>query len=88
MMLLNPHVQKKIHTELDQFGAHTFTFEDRPSLLYLDAAWKESMRMNPGSPLGLPHQSSADDMYKGMYLPKGTIFMTNIGCVVSFLLLI
>ncbi|PVF96201.1 cytochrome P450 [Serendipita vermifera] len=79
MMLLNPHVQKKIHVELDQFGAHTFTFEDRPDLPYLDAAWKESMRLNPSSPLGVPHQSAADDMYKGMYLPKDTMFMTNIG---------
>jgi cytochrome P450 len=83
MMLLNPQVQKKIHAELDQFGIHTFTFEDRPSLPYLDAAWKESMRMNPSSPLGVPHLSNADDMYKGMYLPKGTLFMTNLGYAIS-----
>jgi cytochrome P450 len=34
--------------------------------------------MNPLSPLGIPHASVADDIYDGMFIPKGTIVYPNV----------
>ena len=34
--------------------------------------------MNPLSPLGIPHASVADDVYNGMFIPKGTIVYPNV----------
>jgi hypothetical protein len=30
--------------------------------------------------LGVPHLSSEDDMYNGVYIPKGSITIANIWC--------
>ena len=53
-MLLHPEVQKKAQMEMDQElgrdGLPTFT--DREKLPYMDAVWRESVRMNPSTPLG------------------------------------
>ncbi|PVF96202.1 cytochrome P450 [Serendipita vermifera] len=79
MMLLHPLAQRQIQAELDRFGAHNITLDDRESLPYFNAAWNESMRLNPSSPLGVPHLSTTDDIYSGMYLPKSTLYLANIG---------
>ena len=68
-------------------------FYDRPSLPYINAVVKESSRWNLALPLGrpfvtiiitiltssegVPHMSTNDDIYKGFYIPKGTIVMGN-----------
>lgn len=54
-MLLHPEIQKKIHAELDAVIArgHLPTFEDRANLPYLDAAWRESIRHHPPSPISM-----------------------------------
>jgi cytochrome P450 len=53
-MLLHPEEQKKIQVELDDVVHHGVLakFKDRDSLPILDAAWRESMRLNPSTPLG------------------------------------
>jgi len=54
MMLLHLEVQKKAQKEMDQElgrdGLPTFT--DRERLPYMDAVWRESVRITPASPLG------------------------------------
>ncbi|KAK7449278.1 cytochrome p450 [Stygiomarasmius scandens] len=79
-MSFYPDVQAKAQKELDTvLGPGKLpTFEDRSSLPYIEAVYREVMRWHPAIPLGLPHGTSADIFYKGYYIPKGTIIFSNI----------
>lgn len=49
------------------------TFDDLPNLPYLNAIVSETLRWRPIAVLGgTPHATTADDWYKGMYIPKGS----------------
>ncbi|KAI0844809.1 cytochrome P450 [Daldinia vernicosa] len=49
------------------------TFEDLPQLPYVRAVASETLRWRPVAVLGgTPHASTADDVYKGMFIPKGS----------------
>jgi len=78
-MALYPEVQKKAQAEIDAVvGPDRFPgFEDRPSLPYINAVIKESMRWNLVTPLAFPHMATNDDEYDGYYIPKGTIIFGN-----------
>ncbi|KAM5539123.1 hypothetical protein V8D89_007346 [Ganoderma adspersum] len=78
-MTLYPDIQKKARKELDRvLGPHRLpSFSDQPSLPYIEAILRESLRWNPVVPLNVPHMSTEDDVYKGYYLPKGTLFVAN-----------
>jgi len=54
-MLLHPEEQKKIQAELDEVIHENVLpeFKDRDSLPHLDAAWRESIRLHPSTPLGV-----------------------------------
>ncbi|TDL20089.1 cytochrome P450 [Rickenella mellea] len=79
-MVLNPEVQKRGQAELDAVvGPDRLpSYEDRSSLPYIEAIVKEVLRWNPVGPMGLPHVSTDDDVYKGYEIPKGSILMANI----------
>jgi cytochrome P450 len=53
--MLYPEVQEKIHQETDgQIGVGRIpTANEIESFEYLNAAWKESMRLNATTPLGI-----------------------------------
>lgn len=46
-------------------------FEDRISLPYVEAIYRELMRWKPPAPIGIPHTCSEDDFYQGYFIPKG-----------------
>ncbi|GAB1318353.1 hypothetical protein MFIFM68171_08563 [Madurella fahalii] len=49
------------------------TFDDLPSLRYVMAVVSETLRWRPVAVLGgTPHASTADDVYKGIFIPKGS----------------
>ncbi|AEO67375.1 uncharacterized protein THITE_2116283 [Thermothielavioides terrestris NRRL 8126] len=49
------------------------TFDDLPSLEYVRAVVSETLRWRPVAVLGgTPHATTADDVYKGMFIPKGS----------------
>lgn len=49
------------------------TFEDLAKLDYVRAIASETLRWRPVAVLGgTPHASTADDVYKGMFIPKGS----------------
>ncbi|KAI5865315.1 cytochrome P450 [Durotheca rogersii] len=49
------------------------TFEDLPLMPYVKAVASETLRWRPIAVLGgTPHASTADDVYKGMFIPKGS----------------
>ncbi|KAF8524547.1 cytochrome P450 [Hysterangium stoloniferum] len=78
-MIKYPEVQKKAQAELDKvLGTDRLpTFEDRPSLPYINAVCMEVQRWHPVFPLGIPHGLMEDDIYNEMLIPKGTVVVGN-----------
>ncbi len=86
----NPHVQHKAQQEIDNLLNPCSTsqnpsgpsrlpnWDDVPHLPYLQLILYETYRMNPLSPLGIPHASANDDEYNGMFIPKGTVVYPNV----------
>ncbi|KAF7374563.1 O-methylsterigmatocystin oxidoreductase [Mycena sanguinolenta] len=79
-MALYPDIQNKAQTEIDTvIGTDRLPeFEDRPSLPFVEALYREVMRWKPVAPLGVAHTSTSDDVYNGYFIPKGTTVMSNI----------
>ncbi|KAI9435067.1 cytochrome P450 [Lactarius indigo] len=78
-MVTYPEVQKRAQAELDAVvgRSRTPTFADFQHLPYIRAMVKEALRWRPVDPVGLPHFSTEDDWYNGMFIPKGTIMIAN-----------
>ncbi|KAI0691793.1 CyP450 monooxygenase [Cerioporus squamosus] len=79
-MSLYPDVQQKAHAELDAVVGHDRLpdFDDRDSLIYVDAIIKESLRWMNVTPLGLAHSTTEDDEFGEYFIPAGSIVMGNI----------
>ncbi|KAF7346398.1 O-methylsterigmatocystin oxidoreductase [Mycena sanguinolenta] len=79
-MAVHPDIQKKAQTEIDTvIGTHRLPgFEDRPSLPYIEALYREVMRWKPVGSLGVAHATTEDDIYDGYFIPKGTTVISNI----------
>ncbi|KAI0056132.1 cytochrome P450 [Artomyces pyxidatus] len=79
-MLLNPDAQKRAQAELDAVVGRDRvpTFSDLPRLPYIRAMVKETLRWRPALPFALPHSTTEDDWYEGMFIPKGTVCIPNI----------
>ncbi|KAJ6508851.1 cytochrome P450 [Mycena sanguinolenta] len=45
-------------------------FEDRASLPYVEALYREVLRWKPVAPIGMAHASTEDDIYNGYFIPK------------------
>ncbi|KDQ59105.1 hypothetical protein JAAARDRAFT_33833 [Jaapia argillacea MUCL 33604] len=78
-MVLYPDVQKRAQAELDRVvgSSRLPGFDDRKDLPYLNAIVKETMRWQPVTPLAVVHSPIADDVYKGYFIPKGSIIFGN-----------
>ncbi|KAF8989158.1 cytochrome P450 [Cyathus striatus] len=78
-MVLFPDVQEKAQQEIDDVVGKDRLPEmgDRASLPYIDAVLHEVLRWNTVLPNGIPHRSTEDDIYNGMYIPKGTVVIAN-----------
>ncbi|GAW09426.1 cytochrome p450 [Lentinula edodes] len=66
VMCLHPNAQTKGQEEIDRvIGKDRLpTFEDRRHLPYVEAIYREVMRLHPPVPLGFPHISMEDDSYR------------------------
>lgn len=89
-MTLYPEVQRKAQFELDTvIGLDRLpTHADRERLAYVNALVLEVLRWHPVVPLGVPHRLLQDDVYEGHRLPRGTIVIANIWCVMLIRLFI
>ncbi|KAL4242334.1 cytochrome P450 family protein [Abortiporus biennis] len=78
-MIQNPKVLRKAQDELDSIigSSRLPTLNDRSSLPYLECVMSEVLRIGVAVPLGLPHRLMEDDVYKGMYIPKGSLVFAN-----------
>jgi cytochrome P450 len=79
-MIAHPEFQKRAQAELDEVvgRSRTPTFSDASSLPYIQAIIKEVLRWRPSLPLGVPHTTTEDDWYNGMFIPKGTMCLVNL----------
>ncbi|EJD04755.1 cytochrome P450 [Fomitiporia mediterranea MF3/22] len=80
MMTLHPEIVKRAQEEIDRvIGSDRLpTYEDRPSLPYIEAIMKEIFRFNPAVPIGIPHESTQVDIYRGWTIPSGSMILPNI----------
>src|ERR1700677_1273513 len=69
-MIAYPQVQSQAHEELDEVvgSARPPTFADLPSLPYVRAMVKETLRWSLTVPFGVSHALIADDWFEGMFI--------------------
>ncbi|GAP92623.2 putative cytochrome P450 oxidoreductase [Rosellinia necatrix] len=79
-MTIYPEAQERGQEEIDRIiGKDRLpTLADRENLPYIDAIVKETFRWNPLVPMGLPHESTEDDVCEGYSIPKGSMVFANI----------
>ncbi|KAF9072162.1 cytochrome P450 [Rhodocollybia butyracea] len=79
-LVLNPDVLRKGQTAVDAaIGKSTRlpNFDDEGKIPYVDALIMEGLRWRPIVPLGLPHYTTEEDMYRGYYVPANAIIIGN-----------
>ncbi|KAF8885565.1 cytochrome P450 [Gymnopilus junonius] len=78
-MVLYPSVQAQAQEEIDEsIGRDRLpNFNDRPNLPYIEGVLQETYRWNNTAPTGIPHCSMEDDIYNGMFIPKGSVIVAN-----------
>jgi cytochrome P450 len=79
-MIAYPEVQDRAQDQLDTVVGRSRppTFADAPNLPYIQALVKEALRWRAALPLGIPHSTTEDDWYEGMFIPKGTLCLANL----------
>jgi len=79
-MALFPEVQTKAQAELDcVVGPDRLPeYDDLEHMPYVRAVVMETMRWLPVVPFGIPHAVTADDVYNGYHMAKGTLVIPNI----------
>ncbi|HEX8550710.1 MAG TPA: cytochrome P450 [Abditibacteriaceae bacterium] len=69
----NPHVEAKLHEELDRvLGGRMPTYDDLPKLVYTDMFIKETMRVFPPNAI-IGRQAKEDDVIGGYHIPAGSL---------------
>ena len=82
-VLINPQVLKKLQNELEHVvGLKRMVQEsDLPSLIYLQAAVKETLRLHPPGLLSIIHSSMEDCSVLGYEIPWGTQLVLNLWAI-------
>ncbi|KAH9940664.1 cytochrome P450 [Amylocystis lapponica] len=78
-MVMNPEAQRRGHEAVDAVTKRKYIpdFSDYGDIPYVDAIVNEVFRCSAVVPLGVPHFNTADDVYKGFFIPKDSIIMGN-----------
>ncbi|KAI0705408.1 cytochrome P450 [Earliella scabrosa] len=79
-MSLYPDILAKAHAELDAVvGPDRLPdFNDRESLVYINAICKEALRWQNVIPLGVQHCTTQDEELRGYFIPAGSIILSNV----------
>ncbi|KAF9786328.1 cytochrome P450 [Thelephora terrestris] len=77
---LHPNVVHLAQKELDEVvgGDRSPDFSDKSQLPYISAIVKEVLRWRPPAPLAPTRRVMEDDVYKGLFIPTGTVVVGNI----------
>ncbi|MED6208798.1 hypothetical protein PIB30_048586 [Stylosanthes scabra] len=80
MLLRNKHALKRAQEEIDLHVGKNRKVEasDVKNLVYLQATFKETLRLYPPGPLLVPHEAREDCYIHGFYVPKGTRVFANV----------
>ncbi|KAI0800119.1 cytochrome P450 [Fomes fomentarius] len=72
-------IQKKAQAEFDRvIGSERLPqISDQKSLPYVEAVVMECFQWKPIVPFAFPHVGTADDEYKGYFIPKGSLVIGN-----------
>ena len=80
----NPHVQAKVHEELDRVcGSRDPTYDDRENLPYTEATLMEIQRKGDLLPISVLHATSKDVNLQGYFIPKGTLIIPLLTMVLN-----
>jgi cytochrome P450 len=84
-LLRKPPVLKKVQNELEHVVGFKCMVQESnlPSLRYLQAAMKETLRLHPPGPISLPHVSVEDCTMLGYEIPRGTRLLMNFWAIGS-----
>ncbi|KAJ3787492.1 cytochrome P450 [Lentinula aff. detonsa] len=79
-MALYPEVQAKAQAELDAVVGNDRlpSFEDRDHLPYMQAVTLETLRWFSVVPTSVPHRVTEDNVFKGYFIPKGALVLSNL----------
>lgn len=79
-MARNTDVMRAAQRQIDQIlgGDRLPDHSDIDALPYIVAIAKETFRWAPPVPVGATHRLIEDDIYRGMFIPGGTIMVENI----------
>jgi cytochrome P450 len=78
-MMLNPAAQKFAQEELDSVCPDRLPeFEDQASLIRIECILRETLRIHPTTPQGIPHRLDEEDTFEGMRIPKGAAVIPNV----------
>lgn len=80
LLLTHPNTMKKLQDELDIHVDKNRQVDesDLAHLAYLKAVIKETLRLYPAAPVGVPHEAMEDCIVGGYNIPKGTRLFVNI----------
>lgn len=78
-LLRHADIQEKARAEVDSVvGTDRLpSFGDRDKMPYIERLIQETTRWFPLSPMGVPHATVEDDIYRGMFIPKGSVVFAN-----------
>lgn len=79
--------QRKAQAEIDRVIGNTrlLTLDDRASLPYVEALYREVLRWMPAIPFGVAHATTDEDIYDEYYIPKGPSFSADLTAFLTFL---
>lgn len=79
VLVVYPDVLKKSQEEIDRVvGTDRLPdFTDEHKLPYTTALVKEILRWGAFVPTSIPRTNAADDVYRGYFIPKGSLLIPN-----------
>ncbi|KAJ7713060.1 cytochrome P450 [Mycena metata] len=82
-MTMYPGVQKKAQAAVDEVVGHGRLPDFQDDIPYIDAVVREVLRWRAVLPLSVPHAVIKDDIYKGYYIPAGTVVVGNTWAILN-----
>ncbi|KAJ4128066.1 hypothetical protein NW768_008350 [Fusarium equiseti] len=82
-MVIYPDVQKRAQEEIDRVVGNSRlpSFSDKANLPYINTIIQEALRWHTLAPMGFPHMTTEDDIYKGFFIPKNTLLFPAVSSI-------
>ncbi|KAF5228903.1 hypothetical protein FAUST_10751 [Fusarium austroamericanum] len=82
-MVIYPDVQKRAQEEIDRVVGHSRlpSFADKANLPYINSIAQEALRWHTLAPMGFPHMTTENDIYKGYFIPKNILLFPAVASI-------